>query len=46
MIGQLHGLSRDDENIIKTGGVRVMLTFTKSKYGLEYGPIVDAPAEE
>ena len=46
MIGQLHGLSRDDENIIKTGGVRVMLTFTKSKYGREYGTIVDAPAEE
>lgn len=46
MIGQLQGLSRDDENIIKTGGVRVMLTFTKSKYGREYGTIVDAPAEE
>lgn len=46
MIGQLHGLSRDDENIIKTGGVRVMLTFTKSKYGREYGTIVDAPDEE
>ena len=46
MIGQLHGLSRDDENIIRTGGVRVMLTFTKSKYGREYGTIVDAPEEE
>ena len=46
MIGQLHGLSRDDENIIKTGGVRVMITFTRSKYGREYGTIVDAPAEE
>lgn len=46
MIGQIHGLSRDDENIIKTGGARVMLTFTKSKYGREYGTIVDAPAEE
>lgn len=46
MIGQLQGLSRDDENIIRTDGVRVMLTFTKSKYGREYGMIVDAPAEE
>lgn len=46
MIGQLYKLSRDDENIIKTRGVRVMLTFTKSKYGHEYGTIVDAPAEE
>lgn len=46
MIGQLQGLSRDDENIIRTGGVRVMLTFVKSKYGREYGTIVDAPAEE
>lgn len=46
MIGQLHGLSRDDENIIKTVGVRVMITFTKSKYGREYGTIVDALAEE
>ena len=46
MIGQLQGLSRDDEIIIKTVGVRVMLTFVKSKYGREYGTIVDAPAEE
>ena len=46
MVGQLHGLSTDDENIIKTRGVRVMLTFTQSKYGREYGAIVDAPAEE
>lgn len=46
MIGQIHGLSRDDENIIKTDGVRVMLTFTTSKYGREYGAIVDAPEEE
>ena len=46
MISQLHGLSRDDENIIKTGGVRVMIIFRKSKYGREYGAIVDAPAEE
>ena len=46
MIGQLHGLSRDDENIIRTGGVRVMITFKKSKNGREYGTIVDAPAEE
>ena len=46
MIGQLRGLSRDDVNIIKTGGIRVMITFTKSKYGREYGTIVDAPTEE
>lgn len=46
MIGQLHGLSRDEENIIKTGGVRVILTFKISKYGREYGTIVYAPAEE
>lgn len=46
MLGQLHELSRDDENIIRTVGVRVMLTFSKSKYGREYGAIVDAPAEE
>lgn len=46
MIGQLHKLSRDDENIIKTSGVRVMITFTTSKYGREYGTIVDAPAEK
>ena len=46
MIGQLHGLSRDDLKIIKTCGVRVMIIFRKSKYGREYGTIVDAPAEE
>ena len=46
MLAQLCRLSKDDENIIKTGGVRVILTFTKSKYGHEYGRIVDAPAEE
>ena len=46
MIEQLHKLSRDDENIIKTSGVRVMITFTTSKYGREYGTIVDAPAEK
>lgn len=46
MIGQLQGLSRDDENIIRKDGVRVMLTFTQSKYGREYGTIVDAPEEE
>ena len=46
MISQLNGLSREDENIIKTSGVRVMLTFKTSKYGREYGMIVDAPEEE
>ena len=46
MIGQLYGLLRDDQNIIRTSGVRVMLKFTKSKYGHEYGTIVDAPEEE
>lgn len=46
MIGQLYGLWRDDQNIIRTVGVRVMLTFTKSKYGREYGSIVDAPEKE
>lgn len=46
MVGQLHGLSRDDENIIRTSGVRVILKFAQSKYGREYGTIVDAPVEE
>ena len=45
MIGQLHRLSRDDENIIKTGGIRVMIIFKKSKYGREYGMLVDAPVD-
>lgn len=46
MIAQLQGLSRDECNIIRTGGVKVMFEFTKSKNGREYGKIVDCPAEE
>lgn len=43
MIAQLQGLSRDECNVIRTGGVKIMFTFTKSKNGREYGRIVDAP---